>query len=85
MGIPAVVGTAGLVPFSQLEAAELVIDGYRGRLYVNPGDAVRQEFSRLEREERALSSELEHLKDLPAETPMGFAWHCMPMPEYWRI
>jgi len=72
MGIPAVVGTAGLVPLSQLETADLIIDGYRGRLYVNPGDAVRQEFSRLEREEQALSRELEHLRDLPAETPDGF-------------
>jgi len=44
----------------------------RGRLYVNPGDAVRQEFSRLAREEQALSKELEHLRDLPAETPDGF-------------
>ena len=72
MGIPAVVGTADLVPLSQLEAAELIIDGYRGRLYVNAGDAVRQEFSRLLREEQALSRELEHLRDLPAETPDGF-------------
>jgi phosphotransferase system enzyme I (PtsP) len=72
MGIPAVVGTSGLVPLSQLEAAALIIDGYRGRLYVNPADAVRQEFSRLEREEQALSRELEHLRDLPAETPDGF-------------
>ena len=72
MGIPAVVGTSGLVPLSQLEATELIIDGYRGRLYVNPPDAVRQEFSRLEREEQALSRELEHLRDLPAETPDGF-------------
>jgi len=72
MGIPAVVGTAGLVPLSQLEAAELILDGYRGRLYINPGDAVRQEFSRLEREEQALSRELEHLRDLPAQTPDGF-------------
>ena len=72
MGIPAVVGTSGLVPLSQLEATALIIDGYRGRLYVNPADAVRQEFSRLEREEQALSRELEHLRDLPAETPDGF-------------
>ena len=72
MGIPAVVGTSGLVPLSQLEATALIIDGYRGRLYVNPPDAVRQEFSRLEREEQALSRELEHLRDLPAETPDGF-------------
>lgn len=69
MGIPAIVGSAGLVSLSQLEAKTVVIDGYRGRFYVNPGDAVRQEFSRLAREELALSKELEYLQDLPAETP----------------
>ncbi len=72
MGIPAIVGTTSIVSVSQLEASELIIDGYRGRLYVNPGDAVRQEFSRLEREEQALSRELAHLRELPAESPDGF-------------
>ena len=72
MGIPAVVGTADLVPLGQLEATELIIDGYRGRLYINPDNTLRQEFLRLEQEERALSRELVHLKDEPAETPDGF-------------
>jgi phosphotransferase system enzyme I (PtsP) len=72
MGIPAIVGTAVLVPTSELEGKELVIDGYRGRLYVNPGDSVRAEYVRLLREEQTLSRELEHLKELPAETPDGF-------------
>jgi phosphotransferase system enzyme I (PtsP) len=72
MGIPAIVGTADLVPANELEGKELVIDGYRGRLYINPGDSVREEYARLLREEQTLSSELEGLKDLPAETPDGF-------------
>ncbi len=72
MGIPAIVGTAGLVPLSLLEARELIIDGYRGRLYLKPSDAVRQEYSRLKREQQALSRKLAHLKNLPAETPDGF-------------
>ena len=72
MGIAAIVGIAGDVPVIRLEGRELVIDGYRGRLYVNPGDAVHQEFSRLASEEQVFSRELAHLKDLPAETPDGF-------------
>lgn len=72
MGIPAIVGTAALVPANELEDKELVIDGYRGRLYINPGDSVREEYVRLLREEQTLSRELEYLKDLPAETPDGF-------------
>lgn len=72
MGIPAIVGTADLIPPNKLEARELILDGYRGRLYVNPGDEVTREFSRLLREEQALSQELANLKDLPAETTDGF-------------
>jgi phosphotransferase system enzyme I (PtsP) len=72
MGIPAVVGTAGVIAVNQLDGRELVLDGYRGRLYVNPGSALADEYSRLIREERALSRELAHLKGLPAETPDGF-------------
>ena len=72
MGIPAIVGTAGVIPVSKLEGRELILDGYRGRLHVNPGDVLGREYSRLMREEQALSQELAHLRDLPAETPDGF-------------
>jgi len=72
MGIPAIVGTAGVIAVSQLDGKELVLDGYRGRLHVNPGSALVDEYSRLIREERALSRELAHLRELPAETPDGF-------------
>ena len=72
MGIPAIVGTADVIPGKELEAREVIVDGYRGRLYVNPGNTVKQEFSRLAREELALGNELAHLKDLPAETPDGY-------------
>lgn len=72
MGIPAIAGAAGIIPVYQLDGRALILDGYRGRLYVNPGKAVGQEYSRLLSEEQALSRELTHLKDLPAETPDGF-------------
>ena len=72
MGIPAIVGTAGVIAVNQLDGRELVLDGYRGRLHVNPSSALVDEYSRLIREERALSRELAHLRELPAETPDGF-------------
>lgn len=72
LGVPAIVGTSDLVPVTQLAGKELCLDGYRGRFHINPGKQVRQEYLRLLREERALSRELEHLKDLPAETPDGY-------------
>ena len=72
MGIPVIAGAAGVIPVNQLDGRALILDGYRGRLYVNPGKAVEHEYSRLLREEQALSLELTQLKDLPAETPDGF-------------
>lgn len=72
MGIPAVVGTAGKLAANRLDARQLVIDGYLGKVYVNPSETVCQEFSSLVREEKAFSNELQHLRELPAETPDGF-------------
>ena len=71
MGIPAIVGIADVIPVNQLENRQLIIDGYRGRLFVNPGEALAQEYSRLEHEEQALGKELENLRGLPAETTDG--------------
>jgi len=65
-------GPISVISVTQLDARELVLDGYRGRLSVNPGSALVQEYARLMREEHALSRELAHLRDLPAETPDGF-------------
>ncbi len=71
MGIPAIVGTAGIVSITELEGKQLIIDGYQGRLYVSPGIALRKEYSRLLEEEKALSRQLDNLRDLPAETTDG--------------
>lgn len=67
MGVPAVMGVSDL-PVGRVEGRELVVDGYRGRVYVAPGPAVRAEYRRLEEDDRALSDELQALRDLPAET-----------------
>lgn len=70
LSIPAVMGVRDL-PVNRLEDRELVIDGYRGRLYVQPSGAVREEFLRLAQEEQTLTSDLQELRDLPATTPDG--------------
>ena len=70
MGVPAVVGATDL-PAGRLEGHSLVVDGYRGRVYLDPSEAVRNEYVRLAREEAMLVAGLEGLKDLPAETPDG--------------
>ena len=70
LGIPAVVGAKDL-PVSRLDGRELIVDGYQGRVYVSPPEAVRREYRRLTREEAELAAGLEALRDLPATTPEG--------------
>jgi phosphotransferase system enzyme I (PtsP) len=70
LGIPAVMGIDDL-PVARLEGQELVVDGYQARLFVRPSAAIRTEFERLQREEAELSSELQGLVSLPAETLDG--------------
>jgi phosphotransferase system enzyme I (PtsP) len=70
IGVPAVMGVTEL-PVARAEGLEAIIDGYRGRVYVSPAPAVRQEYERLALEEVALTRELEHLRGLPAETTDG--------------
>ena len=70
LGIPAVMGVSNL-PVSRLDGQELLIDGYRGRLFVKPTPAMREEFMRLAHEEIELMAELSELTPLPAETLDG--------------
>ena len=70
LGIPAVMGLEDL-PSSYLEGQELIVNGYRGHVYVRPNASVRAEFKRLEAEEAELTSGLAELVPLKAETPDG--------------
>ncbi len=70
MGIPAVMGVAEL-PVSRLDKRALIVDGYRGRIYISPTPSVFREYQRLADEERALSHELQALRDQPSETVDG--------------
>lgn len=71
MGVPAAMGVADL-PIGRIEGRELVVDGYRGRVYVSPGPAVRAEYQRLAADDAALTHELQALCHLPAETTDGY-------------
>ena len=70
MNIPCVMGVTDL-PVSRMEARELIIDGYRGRVYISPTPTVRVEYERLAAEERALTEEANELIGLPAESTDG--------------
>ncbi len=70
MGVPTVMGAVDL-PVKQMDGIELVVDGYRGRLYTHPTTQVRNQFQGIIEEEKALVEGLEAIKDLPAQTQDG--------------
>lgn len=70
LGIPAVMGLDNL-PVGGLDGRDIVVDGYQGRVYINPTAAVCEEFGRLAREEEAISAELSELRTHPAQTLDG--------------
>ncbi len=69
MGIAAVMGAD--LPVGKIDGKELIVDGYRGHVYVSPTRAIRDEFKRLAEEEKELSDDLAALQDLPPITPDG--------------
>ncbi len=70
LGLPAVVGISDL-PVSRVDGCEIVVDGYRGWIYVSPSATVREEYLRLIGEEEELTAGLEELHDQPAVTTDG--------------
>jgi phosphotransferase system enzyme I (PtsP) len=70
LGIPAVMGVGDL-PINRLEGKQLVLDGYSGRVLIEPSQAVTQEYRRLMREEAELSAGLLSLREVAAETADG--------------
>lgn len=75
MGIPTVMGCLDL-PFTQVEGAELILDGYNGLVYYNAPPELRAQFEAVYKEEQQISKGLEALRDLPCETTDG---HRIPL------
>ena len=67
LGIPAVMGL-GPRNVSALDGHPIIVDGYRGRVFIDPLPAVIQEYRRLVRQEGQLSAKLAGLRDLDATT-----------------
>lgn len=70
MGIPTVMGMVDL-PYRQLDGREVILDGYSGRLYVDPSEELVQAYREVLREQEEVAAELATLKDLPAKTVDG--------------
>ena len=69
MGIAAVMGTD--LPVAKIDGKDIIVDGYRGHVYISPTRAIYEEFKRLAEEEKELSDDLTALQDLPSTTPDG--------------
>lgn len=69
MGIAAVMGAD--IPVGRIDGKDIIVDGYRGQVYIEPTRTVYEEFKHLVEEEQELSSDLAALQDLPSITPDG--------------
>ena len=65
LGIPAVMGIGDL-QIGHLDGVAAAIDGYRGRVFINPSPAVLRQFEQIIRHEESLSADLRSLRDQPA-------------------
>lgn len=70
LGIPTVVGVGDL-PITSLDDAEMIVDAYLGRVYVQPGRALRKRYKDIIREEQQLTAGLDAYKQRVAITPDG--------------
>jgi phosphotransferase system enzyme I (PtsP) len=71
LGIPAVVGVAGLKLTDGNGRRQAILDGYRGRVILDPKPEVLAEYARLLGEERHRAADLAMDRDLPARTTDG--------------
>ncbi len=70
MGVPTIMGAVDL-PFTQVEGANLVVDGYNGIVHYNPAPELYARFEAIHEEQQQLSKGLEALRDVPCETLDG--------------
>ncbi|MFT5929834.1 MAG: phosphotransferase system enzyme I (PtsP) [Oceanospirillaceae bacterium] len=75
MGIPTVMGAVDF-PCRRMEGQEVVIDGYIGRIFLNPSQDLRRQYEQTIAEEASFTKELEILRHVPAQTRDG---HTVPL------
>ena len=67
IGIPTVMGAIDL-PYTRIDGKALIVDGYRGAVYVDPSDQMLSHYQAIVDEDRQLVAGLEAVKDKPSET-----------------
>jgi phosphotransferase system enzyme I (PtsP) len=71
LGIPAVVGVAGLKLADGDGRRQAILDGYRGRVILDPKPEVLAEYTRLLADQRHCAADLAMERDLPVRTTDG--------------
>ncbi|MCM2680584.1 phosphoenolpyruvate--protein phosphotransferase [Echinimonas agarilytica] len=70
LGIPAILGASEL-PLKRSHGEHFIIDGYTGRLYMTPSNAVVEEYGRLLKKESELQAQFDKTLHLPAAMADG--------------
>ncbi|MEH6590345.1 MAG: phosphoenolpyruvate--protein phosphotransferase [Halioglobus sp.] len=67
MGVPTIMGAVDL-PYTRLQDRQVILDGYYGAVHINPEPHIRLRYEQILAEDKALSQDLEPLRNLPCET-----------------
>lgn len=70
LNIPSVMGIDNL-PVNHIAGQKIIVDGYRGQIYIKPSEAILDEYSRLIEEDNSLNEELNDYINKPSETLDG--------------
>jgi len=72
LNVPTVVGAVDL-PFARLHGRMLIVDGFEGCVYCDPGSEIKEHYKKVISEEASIQADLEKDQDKPAETLDGHA------------
>ncbi len=75
MGIPTLMGVVDL-PYTRIDGRQVIVDGYSGRIYIDPTPDLLKAYRSIITEERAIAANLDQLRDLSAITLDS---HVMPL------
>lgn len=70
LGIPTVVGVTEM-PITNLDDAEMIVDAYQGRVFVNPPRRLRQRYKEIQKEEQQIAKDLKQYETRETITPDG--------------
>jgi phosphotransferase system enzyme I (PtsP) len=70
LGVPAVMGL-GELPVRELDGESIVVNGYKGEIYIDPSASLIRQVKNLIKQDKKVTKGLEAVRGLPAETKDG--------------